>query len=46
MKKNDLQIYKAFLSMLKNKEKINIFSLSKKSNVDRSSIYYRLRLIS
>ena len=43
MKKNDLKLYEAFIYLLKNKEQINVSSLSKKAEVDRSSVYFRLK---
>lgn len=43
MKKTDLKLYKAFLYLMRNGEKINVSSLARVACVDRATVYYRLK---
>lgn len=43
MKKTDLKLYRAFLYLMRNKEKLSVSSLARVAGVDRSTVYYRLK---
>jgi len=42
MKKTDTKLYKAFLLLLRSKNKVSVSSVARAAGVDRASVYHRL----
>lgn len=43
MKKTDLKLYKAFLYLMRNRDKVSVSSVARVAGVDRATVYYRLK---